>query len=70
VIAPVVALDRAAAAAHGFGPRDVTHAPVGAVLVAADGTALRVTAEGALDPVVSLGRRSIASDPAARRRAA
>jgi hypothetical protein len=37
------------------------------VLIAADGTALRVTAEGALDPVRPFGRRSIASDPAARR---
>ena len=67
--APVVALDRLAAAAHGFTPRDLTHAPVGAVLVALDGTALRVTAEGALDPVRPFGYRSIASDPAARRAA-
>jgi hypothetical protein len=65
--APVVEIDRIAAAAHGFTPRDLTHAPAGAVLIAADGTALRVTAEGALDPVRPFGRRSIASDPAARR---
>lgn len=66
----VVALDRPSAAAHGFGPGDVTHAPVGAVLVAADGTVVRVTADGALDPWPPTGRRSIASDPAARRRRA
>lgn len=70
MIAPVVALDPPSAAAHGFGPGDVTHAPVGAVLVAADGTALVVTAEGGLDPWPPTGRRSIASDPAARRSAA
>lgn len=66
----LVALDRPSAAAHGFGPGDVTHAPPGAVLVAADGTTLVVTAQGALDPWPPTGRRSIASDPAARRRAA
>ncbi len=69
MIATVVALDRRATGAHGFTPRDVTHAPVGTVLVAADGTALRVTAGGALDPWPPFGRRSIASDPAARRAA-
>lgn len=68
--APVVELDRIAADAHGFTSRDLTHAPVGVVLVALDGTALIVTAEGALDPWPPLGRKSIASDPAARRRAA
>jgi hypothetical protein len=68
-VTAAIALDLIAAAAHGFAPRDVTHAPVGAVLVAADGTALVVTAEGALDPWPPMGRRSIASDPAARRAA-
>jgi hypothetical protein len=68
-VTPVVALDRLAAEAHGFSSRDLTHAPVGAVLVAVDGTALRVTAEGALDPWPPFGHRSIASDPAARRAA-
>lgn len=61
-----VALDPVAALAHGFAPCDLTHAPAGLVLVALDGTTLRVTPEGALDPVVPFGRRSIASDPAAR----
>ncbi len=65
--ASVVALDVPSLRAHGFTPGDLTHAPVGTVLVAADGTPLRVTAEGALDPVRPFGRRSIASDPAARR---
>lgn len=63
-----VAIDVRALGAHGFTTRDITHAPVGAVLVAADGTALRVTVAGALDPVVPFGFRSIASDPTARRR--
>lgn len=65
-----VRLDERACRAHGLGPGDVTHAVPGTVLVLADGTALRVTDAGALDPVV-LGAapwgRSIASDPAARR---
>lgn len=58
-----------ALAAHGFTRCDLTHAEPGTVLVAADGTALRVTAEGALDPVRPDGRKSIASDPTATRRA-
>lgn len=66
----LVAVDVRALAAHGLTTRDLTHAPVGAVLVAVDGTALIVTAEGALDPVRPFGRRSIASDPAAYRRPA
>lgn len=62
---PTVALDGRAAAAHGFGRGDVTHAPAGAVLVAADGTALVVSPEGALDAWPPFGRRSIASEPRA-----
>lgn len=69
MIAPVVALDPPSAAAHGFTPADLVLAVPGTILVAADGTALRVTAEGALDPWPPFGRRSLASDPAARRRA-
>ncbi len=70
--APVVALDVPSLAAHGFTPGDVSHAPVGTVLVAADGTMLVVTPEGALDPWPPFCRKSLASDPAARvsRRAA
>ncbi|WP_243338590.1 hypothetical protein [Anaeromyxobacter soli] len=63
-------IDPRALTAHGLTPRDLTHAPPGTVVIVLDGTALRVTAEGALDPVVSFGFRSIASDPAASRRAA
>ena len=67
---PVVAMDGRALAAHGLTPGDVSHAAVGTVVVVADGSAWRITAAGGLDPVVSFGFRSIASDPTARRRAA
>lgn len=65
-----VAIDVRALAAHGLSPRDVTHALPGTVIVAADGTALRVTGGGALDPVVPFGFKSISSDPSASRRLA
>ncbi len=61
-----VSIDPRALAAHGLTSRDLTHAFPGTVIVVLDGTALRVTAAGALDPVASFGFRSIASDPAAR----
>lgn len=61
-----IPLDRRAARAWGFAP-DVYCAPAGAVLVTCDGTALRVTEAGGLDPVIPFGHRSIASDPTAIR---
>ena len=63
-------VDQRAAAAHGFLPADLAGVGPGAVLVALDGTQLVVTPGGQLDPWPPDGRRSIASDPAAYRRAA
>ena len=60
-----------ALAAHGLTTRDLVAAYPGTVIIVPDGTALRVTEEGALDPVIqgSLpGMRSIGSDPSASRR--
>ena len=53
---------------RGLTPGDVTRAPPGTVIVAADGTALRVTANGGLDPVRPFGSKTIASDPTAVKR--